>query len=171
MKRSIIILTVICLCVFLLGGPGLVIAGDTAQEKKNMECVKRLIHEGYNKGEKGVVDEFVASGFKSYWNDEAEEKTGPAVIKENIDMNRGRFDNFKILIDDILAKGDKVVMRWTFKGKHKISGSQVNFKGVFIGTFSGGKLVEGRQVYDRSAQLRQLGYSLVPPDWAKQPKK
>jgi len=169
MKHSTIILTVITLCVFLLCGPGFVNAGDTHQEKKNLECVKRIIEEGYNKGETGVIDQCVAPDYMAYWNSEADKKTGPEAVKENIAYNQGNFE-FQIVIDDILAKGDNVVMCWTYKGKHKISGNQMNFQGVFIGKFSGGKLVEGRQVYDKLSQVRQLGYTMVPPDWAKQVK-
>jgi hypothetical protein len=164
MKKSIIILFV-CVFVFTIGYQGPVLAKNTAEEEKNLTNAKRIITEGYNKGNPNVVDEFTASNYKSYWNGVLNEKVGPEVIKENITYNRESYD-FKVKILDSLAKEDKVVIRWGYKGKHKKSGKEVSFTGVFIARFEKGNMVEGWQTYDSWTISKQLGYTLTPPDWA-----
>jgi hypothetical protein len=128
---------------------------------------KRIINEGYNNGNTNVVDEFTASDYKSYWNGVLIEKVGPEVIKENITYNRESYD-LKIEILDSFAREDKVVIRWGYKGKHKKSGKEVSFTGVFIARFEKGKMVEGWQIYDTWTVSKQLGYTITPPDWAEE---
>lgn len=161
MKKSIIILFVFAF-VFAIGYQGTVLAKNTAEEEKNLTIAERLVNEGYNNGNTNVVDEFTGSDFKSYWNGVLEEKVGPEVIKENITYNRESYD-LKIEILDSFAKEDKVAIRWGYKGKHKKSGNEVSFTGVFIARFEKGKLVEGWQIYDRATLRKQLGFTVTPP--------
>ena len=166
MKKSIIFL-VVFVFVFTIGYQGPVLAKNTAEEEKNLTNAKRIIKEGYNNGNTNVLDEFTASDYKSYWNGVLNEKVGPEVIKENIISNRESYD-FKVKILDSLAKEDKVVIRWGYKGKHKKSGKEVSFTGVFIARFEKGKMVEGWQTYDTGIVSKQLGYTLTPPAWAEE---
>ena len=166
MKKSIIILFVF-LFVFTIGYQAPVLAKNTAEEENNLTIAKRLVNEGYNNGNTNVVDEFTAPNYKNYWNGILNEKVGPEVIKENINFNRESYD-FKVEIVDSFAKEDKVVLRWDYKGKHKKSGKQVSFPGVFIARFEKGKMVEGWQIYDSGTLIKQLGYTITPPDWAEE---
>ncbi len=166
MKKSIIILFVFVF-VFTIGYQGPVLAKNTPQEEKNLKIVKRLVNEGYNKGNTNVVDEFAAANYKLYWNGVLNEKVGPEVLKENIKFNRDSND-FKVKIVDSLAKADKVVIRWIYKGKHKKSGNQISFTGIFIARFEKGKMIEGWQSYDTWTLNKQLGFTLTPPAWAEE---
>jgi hypothetical protein len=166
MKKSIIILFVFTF-VFTIAHQGTVLAKNTAEEEKNLTIAKRIVNEGYNNGNTNVVDEFAASDYKSYWNGVLDEKVGPEVLKENINYNRGSYD-FNAEILDSFAKEDKVVVCWNYKGKHKKSGKQVSFTGVFIARFEKGKMVEGWQIYDSGILSKQLGYTLTPPAWAEE---
>ncbi|NIM15483.1 MAG: hypothetical protein GTO45_26190 [Candidatus Aminicenantes bacterium] len=166
MKKSIIILFVFVF-VFTIGYQGTVLAKNTAEEEKNLTFVKRFVNEGYNNGNTNVVDEFTASNYKSHWNGVLNDKVGPDVLKENIISNRESYD-FKVKILDSLAKEDKVVIRWSYKGKHKKSGKEVSFTGVFIARFEKGKMVEGWQTFDSWTVSKQLGYTLTPPPETKE---
>jgi steroid delta-isomerase-like uncharacterized protein len=75
------------------------------------------------------------------------------------------FPDFKLAIDDLVAEGDEVVVRWTFTGTHQGSladipatGKRVDV-GNAIGIFrlDGGKVVEGHLAWDKYALLQQLG--------------
>lgn len=145
-------------------------AKNTQDEEKNLTMVKRLIIEGYNNGKTKVVEEIAAPNYKGIWNGVTGEKTGPDVIKENINSNRESYD-FKLSIPDIIAKDKKVVLYWNFKGTHKKSGKVVTVSGVWISLFEKGKIIKGWQSFDNWTMLKQLGYTMTPPPWAKEENK
>lgn len=161
--KSLKFITMLCVLMCMIVFQQAVLAKDTPQEAKNMASLKRIIDEGYNKGNTAVVDEIVASNYKMYFNGAAEEKTGPDVIKENIKMNRERFQGFKVTIDDQFAKENKVTLCWTTEFISKVSGKPAKFMGVYIGRFDKGKLVEGWQTFDTWAINKEFGFTLTPP--------
>lgn len=167
MKKSIIIFFV---CVLLLGLQNFLAAKSTPVEEENMKLLKYLVNEGYNKGNLDVVDKIVAPNYKQHLNGIVSEKMGPELVKENINFNRQSYD-FTLTFPEVFAKENKAVLFWSYKGKHKKSGKQVSFSGVFIGRFEAGKMVEGWQVYDTAAVLQQIGYTLTPPAWAREAEK
>ena len=75
---------------------------------------------------------------------------------------QGQFTN-----DDVIAEGEKVVVRWTFRGTHQgqwrgvsPTSNTVTFTGTTTHRFVDGKIVEDWQNVDNLGVLRQLG--LIP---------
>jgi predicted ester cyclase len=71
----------------------------------------------------------------------------------------------------MIAQGDKVVTRFTWRGTHQgefqgisPTGKQVETKGIWIHRLAGGQIVEGRQwgVVDMLGLLQQLGATILP---------
>ena len=85
-------------------------------------------------------------------------------VKLLITMLRSAFPDFKATIDDIVAEGDKVVIRQTWSGTQKgefmgipPTGKSVSF-GVFdILRMAGGKCVEHWGQMDSMSLMQQLG--------------
>ena len=74
------------------------------------------------------------------------------------------FPDFKSTIEDMLAEGDKVVVRWTGRGTHKgefmgiaPTGKQVTVTGISIIRIVGGKIVEEWTEMDNLGAMQQLG--------------
>jgi predicted ester cyclase len=70
-------------------------------------------------------------------------------------------------IEDLIAEGDKVVLRYTFRGIHQgqwrglpPTGKAVTFTGIFIYRMVDGKIVEGWENADALGLVQQLG--LIP---------
>jgi steroid delta-isomerase-like uncharacterized protein len=66
--------------------------------------------------------------------------------------------------DELLADGDKVVQRWTYRGTHRgpfqgipPTGTQVTLSGIAIWRFENGKIVESWHEMDTLGLLQQLG--------------
>jgi steroid delta-isomerase-like uncharacterized protein len=78
------------------------------------------------------------------------------------------FPDVSITVDDVLAEGDQVVCRYTFRGTHQgetedfgpPTGRQIVLEGITIHRFEGDKIVETWERYDNLRVLQQLG--LVP---------
>jgi steroid delta-isomerase-like uncharacterized protein len=75
------------------------------------------------------------------------------------------FPDFKLAIDDLVAEGDEVVVRWTFTGTHQgpLADIPATGKRVSVGNCIGicrvadGKITEGHFAWDKYALLQQLG--------------
>ena len=74
------------------------------------------------------------------------------------------FPDVNYSIDDILAEGDKTVIRCTLRATHKgtfmgipATGKQIVVKGVEIDKIVGGKIVEAWGFSDSQGMMTQLG--------------
>ena len=74
-------------------------------------------------------------------------------------MNRTLHDahsDLRFFVDDVIAEGDKVVVRWTLRGVHTgamlgtpPSGREVNERVIAIFRVAGGKIAERRVAFAR----------------------
>jgi predicted ester cyclase len=74
------------------------------------------------------------------------------------------FPDFKFTIEDILAEGDKVTVRYSATGTHQgpfmgvaPTSKKIILKGISIYKIANGKLVESWGTYDRMSLMQQLG--------------
>jgi len=76
------------------------------------------------------------------------------------------FPDGKWEIDDLVAEGDKIVLRWTFRGTNlgelatlglPATGKQVVFSGMSLYRVANGMFTEIWEGYDRLTLLQQLG--------------
>jgi steroid delta-isomerase-like uncharacterized protein len=72
-------------------------------------------------------------------------------------------------IDDLIAEGDKVVSRLTFRGTHAgdlmgiaPTGKSVTVSEIIIDRFADGKIVESWRLFDQMAMMQQLGVIQAP---------
>lgn len=132
----------------------------------------RLLEEGFNEGKTELIDQLVAP--EAVNHDPAEpasmrELRGPEVFKRTVSMYRAAFPDVRITVDDIIAAGDKVVMRWHSDGTHRgeleglaPTGAHVSVTGIGIDRWEGGKVVESWAEWDNLGLARQLG--AAPPE-------
>ena len=74
------------------------------------------------------------------------------------------FPDWHYTLEDLIAEGDKVVQRFTFRGTHQgewmgvpATGKVVTFTGIYISRFAGGKGVEHWWNRDDLGLVQQLG--------------
>ncbi len=117
--------------------------------KENKELIKRFFDEVYNKGNLSVADELVAKDYVSH-NKLEMEVLGPDGIKKAASMQREAFPDQVTVLDDVIAEGDKVVVRGHDTGTHsgkrfmgiKASGRKFNVTWIDVFRVSNGKLQE-----------------------------
>jgi predicted ester cyclase len=63
-------------------------------------------------------------------------------------------------IEDIVAKGDKVVVRLTNRGTDKASGKKIEFPVILMSKIADGKVSETWAMVDFLGQAQQLGFEL-----------
>jgi steroid delta-isomerase-like uncharacterized protein len=74
------------------------------------------------------------------------------------------FPGGKLVIEDLIVDGDKVVSRVTFRGTHTgdlmgipPTGRSVTVSAMIIDKFANGKIVESWRLFDQMAMMQQLG--------------
>ena len=131
--------------------------------EENKAKMRRLIDEGFNQGNLGVVDELIAP-------DAVDHNLPPGIgpgaegLKQLITMFRTAFPDMHLATEDVIAEGDKVVARSTIRGTHKgefmgiaPTGKQVTISGIDIVRSEGGKMVEHWGLTDDMGMMQQLG--------------
>ncbi|MBI4788259.1 MAG: ester cyclase [Chloroflexi bacterium] len=131
--------------------------------EQNKRISRRLIEEGFDKGNLSVVDEVCAD---NYVNHDAPPGLPPARegIKAFINMYRTAFPDLRSTIDEQIAEGDRVVTRWSAQGTNKgnlfgmpPTGKRMNISGHVIDRIVGGKIVETWNTFDQLGLMQQLG--------------
>jgi len=116
---------------------------------ENKAIVRRLFEEVINKGNLAVVDEIIAPNLVLHDPTVPGLPGGLEGAKQIATMVRTGFPDVHYTIEDIIAEGDRVVVRFTFRGNHKgdfrgitPTGEQVTVTGISIYRVVGGKIEE-----------------------------
>jgi steroid delta-isomerase-like uncharacterized protein len=125
----------------------------------NKALVRRGIEEAWNQRNLAVLDELYAPDFV-YHSD----LTSLEAYKQAIELNLTAFPDLHFTIEDMVAEGDRVGARWTFRGTHQglfqdipPTGKQVTITGISIFRVANGKGVEVWTDADYLGMLQQLG--------------
>lgn len=127
--------------------------------------VRLYFEEGINQGNVNVADEILASNFVKYNNGAKSEEVGPDVLKQAITSHITNNTEYKFHIEDLLAEGDKVAVRWQWRSINVKYGKpkEVISQGISIFYFEDGKIEELWQAFDVWTFNKQLGFEHIPP--------
>ncbi len=145
--------------------------GSTAIEVQEPKQSKVLVHRFIGRWNKAdmealnrVIDQTVDENFVNHSAASLEESRCPEDVKRVFGAIRAAFPDGRTTIDDVVAEGDTVAWRWTFRGTHEGSefagvaptGKRVTLAGINIERIAAGKFVERWYQMDRIG-LMQLG--------------
>lgn len=136
----------------------------SASTAENKAVVRRLMEEVWSKGDLSVADEIIAASYVNHDPSTPESGSGPEAYKQVVTLYRDAFPDAKFDIDDMVAEGDKVAIRYTCRGTHRgelkpipATGKPVTITGMLIFRVSRGRIEEGWVNWDTLGLLRQLG--------------
>lgn len=128
------------------------------------QLAERLIEEVWNRGDMGVVDELVDDEYISH----SSGARGSEGYKKFFADLRRAFPDIHFTMEDKIAEGDTVVVRWTARGTHQgeyqgipPTGRAGVITGIEVARFADGKKVESWGEFDRLGIMQQLG--VIPP--------
>ncbi len=136
--------------------------------EENKALIQRFVEEAFNKGNVDVADEVYSPNFVSH------EPTGPVErspehVKNFVNMYLSAFPDGRTTIEDLVAEGDRVAYRWTYRGTHQgelmdipPTGREVTITGITIDRISGAKIEEEWNNFDQLGLLQQLGVVPTP---------
>lgn len=135
--------------------------------EENKALVLRIQEESFNRGNYDALDDLITSD-AIYHDHPPGFPSGPEGTKQFAAMLRCAFPDFHATVDDVIAEGDKVVLRLTVRGTHQgelmgiaPTGRRVEMSGIDIARVADGKLAELWSNFDQMGMMQQLG--VVPP--------
>jgi steroid delta-isomerase-like uncharacterized protein len=140
------------------------VPGDPGDPETNKVLVQRMIDEVMNQHDPAVVDELFAADYLMHDPAWPGEVKGPEGFKQWAGaMLDPYFSDSRVTIEDTIAEGDKVAVRWTWSGTHTgefmgigPTGRQITVAGISIHRFADGKFVESWANYDSLGMMQQL---------------
>jgi steroid delta-isomerase-like uncharacterized protein len=128
----------------------------------NITAQERLA-EGVNTGNFDVFDEVVSPDVVDH-DPAPEQGPGPEAYKDMFRTMRNAFPDMEVTPEHMIATEDDVALAYTIAGTHEgeflgvaPTGKRITARGVQIGRFEDGRLVERWGSSDQRAILQQLG--------------
>ena len=135
--------------------------------QQNKDFVRRWFEEIWNNGRASAVDEMLAANGVIHGLQGA--MRGPAAFKSFHAAYREAFPDVTIHIDDMVAEGDVVAVRWSGTATHNGNGlgfaatqKRIQFTGMGFARIVDGKLAEGWNNFDQLGMFQQLGVVNLP---------
>jgi steroid delta-isomerase-like uncharacterized protein len=144
------------------------------KEDKNMsaEESKAIVRRFWGVWEEGnidLVDELLAPDYINHTPATPDQPTGPEGVKGVVAMFRSGMPDLRVVIEDMIAEGDKVAVRYTLEGTHEgelfgvpPTGQRLSIKSISVERVSAGKVREHWRVTDSLDMMQQLGVIPVP---------
>ena len=136
--------------------------------EENKALVRREFDEVWNQGQLAVMDDIYTADI-AYHSPGSPVIHGPEGMKLIAGVLYTAFPDMQYTIEDMIAEGEKVAIRWTLTGTHDgdlmgvpPTGVQVTFTGNTIIRFAGGKYAELWSSWDARVMWLQLGINPPP---------
>jgi steroid delta-isomerase-like uncharacterized protein len=136
--------------------------------EENKKLVRRIYDELWNQRKLEVAEELIAQGAVNYDTGLLPLPFGPEEMKGTVRMVTAGFPDNRHDVEEMVAEGDKVVVRCTLTGTHEgefmgipPTGRSIEVSEIHVYRLKDGKAVEHRVGRDDLGAMRQLG---VIPD-------
>ncbi len=125
----------------------------------NKAIVSRFFEEVFNKRNLALVEEFVAPNYTNHSS--PIQISGPEGAKRTIAAELEAFPDLHTTIEDIIAEGDKVVVRCIDRFTHQPDGRQISLTWIEILRLENGKAIEAWFEGDITPMMEQLNAALA----------
>lgn len=130
---------------------------------RNKAAARRWTEEIWNHGDFSSAKEFVADDVR-FQSNQIPPFDGLETLQETVSGLRAGFPDGRFTVDEMIAEGDAVVHRWTFRGTHggewlgiPATGKQVEVTGTATSHLEDGKIVDHVADWDALRMMQQLG--------------
>lgn len=131
---------------------------------ENARGSRRVLEEMFGGGNYELAHELIADDAVGHDPAQPEPTTGAAGEIEAARGYREAFPDLRMTVDQVIAEGQDVAIRWTARGTHKgdlfgiaPTGKEATVTGITIDRWADGKIVESFTNWDTLGLLQQLG--------------
>ena len=130
--------------------------------EQNKTLARRWFEDLFSRGNLDAANEILSAEFVDHLTHEDER--GLEELKHYVGIYRNAFPDIQDIVEDIVAEGDKVVVRWMSSGTHQgefmsvaPTGRHVTFTGMRLFRIADNKIVESWVNIDERGLQEQLG--------------
>jgi steroid delta-isomerase-like uncharacterized protein len=132
----------------------------------NQELFRRYFDEVANGGNLDLADEIFASDYAHHdpANPDPRPMIGPQAVKDHLTSLKTAFPDLVFDVDDMIADGDQIIVRWTARGTNTgdyfgipPSGKPIEITGMNTWKTRDGQAIEGWVNRDDMLLLQQIG--------------
>jgi predicted ester cyclase len=126
---------------------------------RNKQVVRRLYEESINRTRPELLADLISDDFV-----DDQGGRGPSGFARNIESLRAGFPDIRFTLQELVAEGDRVAVRWNWEAKHTgtfrtwpPTGKRVTNSGIAIYRLEQGRIVAVSLETDRLGVLQQIG--------------
>jgi steroid delta-isomerase-like uncharacterized protein len=123
----------------------------------------------FEQGNIDLLDELLAPDYVNHSPATPDLPTGPEGVKGVVTMFRSGMPDLRVIVDDMIAEGDKVATRYTLEGTHEgelfgvpPTGQRLSIESITVERVSEGKIRDHWRVTDELGMMQQLGVIPMP---------
>jgi steroid delta-isomerase-like uncharacterized protein len=146
--------------LFMVVLGAVLVTSSGAHSEDNKTLVRRWIEEVIAKGNVAVVEQYIAPTYIGHSPGLPEAK-GPEGSRQRITALHAAFPDLRLTVEDLIADGDKVAVRYTAHGTHKgefmgvaPTGKEMIWTAITLFHLVNGKVQEAWLISDLGQQLR-----------------
>jgi len=143
--------------------PGRARSDDDATER-NVAVVSRIWDEVWNAGALEACESIFSADYVGHLPGLPAPVHGPGEFRQLVEVYRTGFPDVHLTVHDMIASGDRVVVRWLSQGTHlgpmmgmPPSGRRMEMMGISIFRMEGGRVAEEWEGFDTMSLMQQLG--------------
>jgi steroid delta-isomerase-like uncharacterized protein len=132
--------------------------------EENKAIMRRYFEGAWEQGDLALLDELLAPDYVNHTPATPDLPTDPEGVKGVVSMFRGGIPDLKVVIEDMIAEGDKVATRYTLEGTHEgelfgvpPTGQRLSIKSMTVERVSEGKIRDHWRVTESLEMMQQLG--------------
>src|SRR5215212_7080522 len=136
--------------------------------EENKTTMRRYL-DVFEEGNIDLLDELLAPDYVNHTPATPDLPTGPEGVKGVVSMFRGGMPDLRVMVEDMIAEGDKVATRYTLEGTHEgelfgipPTGQRLSIKSMTVERVSEGKIRDHWRVTDNLDMMQQLGVVPAP---------
>jgi steroid delta-isomerase-like uncharacterized protein len=131
---------------------------------ENKSLARRAMEELWTRGDLTVIDQLYSDDCVFHDLGSPEDIHGRDGLKQYARMYRTACPDLQCTVEEIMAEGDKVALRWVSRGTHQgdlmgiaPTGKQVTFRGIQMQRISEGKIEEEWAGFNTLGALQEIG--------------
>ena len=123
----------------------------------------------WGEGNVGLAEELLAPDYVNHSPGIPDQPEGPEGVRAIVAVFRSGMPDLRVVIEDMIAEGDKVATRYTLEGTHEgelfgvpPTGQRLSIKSISVERVSDGKIREHWRITDTLDMMQQLGVVPMP---------
>jgi steroid delta-isomerase-like uncharacterized protein len=142
---------------------------DMNMSTEESKATMRRYFSVFEQGNIDLLERLLAPDYVNHSPATPDLPTGPEGVKGVVAMFRSGMPDLRVIVEDMIAEGDKVATRYTLEGTHEgelfgvpPTGQRLSIKSISVERVLDGKIRDHWRITDSLDMMQQLGVIPIP---------